>query len=137
MKLQVYSDKQQYEINMIIKFLAGIVTFSLLSAFFSSDDMTLLAKGVTKSETVDDNLRFKVVLVCKACDPILKDAIGATLSCGEEMLENEPEDTVSMDRSPPQNLKSDGKEPLITSDHKTNCEYINLFGKQIGDVPQA
>lgn len=122
---------------MVIKLLAGIVTFSLLSVFFSSGDMTPLSKGASKREIKHDNFRVNERHACKACNPILNDAVPATSPCGEKMWESEPEHALFIDRSPRQNLKSDGNNPLITSDHKTNCEYINLFGKQIGGVPRA
>jgi hypothetical protein len=122
---------------MIIKFAAVIVTFSLSTVFFSLDEVTPLSKGVIKHEIKEDNLRVKVMPRCNACNPNLNGAQGATLSCGQQMLEYEPEPAVLMDRSPRRRQKSYGNNPLITSDHKTNCEYINLFGKQIGGVPRA
>jgi hypothetical protein len=122
---------------MIIKFAAVIITFSLSTVFFSSNHMTPLSKGVIKSEIKQDDFRGKVMRRCKACYPISKDAVGPALSCGEKMLEYEPKHTVLIDKSPRPSPKSYGKNSLITSDHKTNCEYINLFGKQIGGVPRA
>lgn len=121
----------------MIKFVVRIVMFSFIFIFFSSDHMTLLSKGVINSETKHDNFRVRAVRTCKACNTILKDAGGATLSCGEKISGYESDRTVMIDGFPNQNLKFDEKDPLITSDHKTHCEYINLFGKQIGGVPRA
>jgi hypothetical protein len=121
----------------MITFVAAILAFSLIFIFSPSDDMTLPSKGAINSEIKHDNFRIRAMRTCKACNPILKDARGATVPCGQKMLgygADHKEFSYSFSH---RSLKFDDKDHLITSDHKTDCEYINLFGKQIGAVPRA
>jgi hypothetical protein len=122
--------------NMIIKVVAGIVTFTL-STIFSSDHMILLSKSVTQSEIKNDKFRVIVMSACKTCNLILKDAEAQTLSCAENLLEDFTVHKVLKNSVSYKHQKFDEKHSLIVSDHKTHCEYINLFGKQIGGVPRA
>lgn len=121
----------------MIRFVVGIVMFSFIFIFSPSDHMTLPSKDVINSEIKHDNFRVRAMRTCKACNPILKDARGATLPCGEKMSGYGSDHKELIHSFSHRNPKSDEKDPLITSDHKTDCEYINLFGKQIGGVPRA
>lgn len=121
----------------MIKFVAVIVTFILIFIFFPSDHMTPLSRGVINNEIKHDNFGVRAMRTCKSCNPTLNDAGGASLSCREKMSGYDSDHKLLIYRFSHRNLKFGEKDPLITSDHKTDCEYINLFGKQIGGVPRA
>ncbi len=121
----------------MIRFVVGIVMFSFIFIFSPSDHMTLPSKGLINSEFKNDNFRISAMRTCKASNPISRDARGATLPCGQKMSEYGSDHKEFLYSFSHRNPKFDKKDPLITSDHKTDCEYINIFGTQIGGVPRA
>lgn len=121
----------------MIRFVVGIVTFSLIFIFSPSDHMTLPSKGLINSEFKHHNFRISAMRTCKPCNPMLKNTRGATLPCGQKMSEYGSDNKELIYGSSHESVSFDERDPLVTSDHKTDCEYINLFGKQIGDIPRA
>ena len=121
----------------MIKLVAVFITFATSTIFFSTDRLTPLQKSAIQSGIRNVKLSVIAIPAHKTCNLSLKHVEAATLYCGEKLSEYKSDHTVLIDGSPRQNLKFYENDSMITSDHKTHCGYINLFGKQIGGVPRA
>ena len=121
----------------MIKLVAVFITFVVSTIFFSTDRLTPLPISAIKIEIGIDKSEVIGILASNACKLSLKHEEAPIVSCTGTIFEYEPGHTGSIGLSANPNLKSREQMSLITSDHKTNCEYINLFGEQIGDIPRA
>lgn len=121
----------------MIKLVAVFITFVISTIFSSTDRLTPLPKSAIQIEIGIDKSEVIGILDFKTCNLSLKHEETPIVSCTGRIFEYESGHTGSIGLSANPNLKSREQMSLITSDQKTNCEYINLFGKQIGDIPRA
>lgn len=111
--------------------------FALSTIFIPTDRITPLPNSAIQIEIGIDKSKVIGILASKPCNLSLKHKEAPIVSCTGKLFEYGSDHTESIGLSASPNLKPREKKSLITSDHKTDCEYINLFGKQIGDIPRA